>query len=68
MATPGVAEKGNLNVLLEISTPGGHSSVPPAHTVRASSNSTICRSHFSRASACLQHSSGDLKTTRIHLP
>ncbi|KAK7059850.1 carboxypeptidase S [Favolaschia claudopus] len=31
-ASPGVAEKGSLNVDLEVQTPGGHSSVPPAHT------------------------------------
>lgn len=32
-ATPGVAEKGSMNVELDVSTPGGHSSVPPEHTV-----------------------------------
>ncbi|KAI0927139.1 hypothetical protein AcV5_007754 [Taiwanofungus camphoratus] len=32
MASPAVAEKGSLNVRMEISTPGGHSSVPPLHT------------------------------------
>jgi len=31
---PGIAEKGFLNVLVEVSSPGGHSSVPPRHTVR----------------------------------
>ncbi|KAJ6494687.1 hypothetical protein C8R47DRAFT_1318622 [Mycena vitilis] len=31
-AAPGVAEKGNVNVNVEVQTPGGHSSVPPAHT------------------------------------
>ncbi|PBK76079.1 carboxypeptidase S [Armillaria solidipes] len=31
-ATPGVAEKGSTNVRVDIATPGGHSSVPPAHT------------------------------------
>ncbi|THU91182.1 carboxypeptidase S [Dendrothele bispora CBS 962.96] len=31
-ATPGVAEKGSTNVNIEVSTPGGHSSVPPDHT------------------------------------
>ncbi|KAG2011428.1 Gly-X carboxypeptidase [Coprinopsis cinerea AmutBmut pab1-1] len=32
LATPGVAEKGFMNVKLEIRTPGGHASVPPPHT------------------------------------
>lgn len=31
---PAVAEKGSFNLLMEVSAPGGHSSVPPAHTVR----------------------------------
>ncbi|KAJ7154546.1 carboxypeptidase S [Mycena filopes] len=31
-ALPDIAEKGHLNVELELKTPGGHSSVPPAHT------------------------------------
>ena len=33
VATPGIAEKGFLNVLVEVTAPGGHSSIPPAHTV-----------------------------------
>ncbi|KAG6897438.1 hypothetical protein C0992_001599, partial [Termitomyces sp. T32_za158] len=32
IATPGIAEKGSLDVRLEITAPGGHSSVPPKHT------------------------------------
>lgn len=36
LSNPGVAEKGNLNVRIELTTPGGHSSVPPRHTVSAS--------------------------------
>ncbi len=32
-ATPGVAEKGYLDVRVEVESPGGHSSVPPPHTV-----------------------------------
>ncbi|KZT65806.1 carboxypeptidase S [Daedalea quercina L-15889] len=32
MSTPAVAEKGKLDARLEISTPGGHSSIPPRHT------------------------------------
>ncbi|KAJ7767417.1 hypothetical protein DFH07DRAFT_1011128 [Mycena maculata] len=31
-ATPAVAEKGYLDVHVEVTSPGGHSSVPPAHT------------------------------------
>ncbi|KAJ6529669.1 hypothetical protein B0H19DRAFT_968101 [Mycena capillaripes] len=31
-AVPGVAEKGMVNVEMEVQTPGGHSSVPPEHT------------------------------------
>jgi acetylornithine deacetylase/succinyl-diaminopimelate desuccinylase-like protein len=33
LAGPGIAEKGFLNVQVEVKAPGGHSSVPPAHTV-----------------------------------
>lgn len=32
-ALPSTSEKGYLDVLVEVSTPGGHSSVPPEHTV-----------------------------------
>ncbi|KAJ7116598.1 hypothetical protein C8R44DRAFT_926893 [Mycena epipterygia] len=32
VAFPGVAEKGYLDVVAEVSAPGGHSSVPPLHT------------------------------------
>ncbi|KAJ7737718.1 hypothetical protein B0H16DRAFT_1730219 [Mycena metata] len=31
-ALPDIAEKGHLNVEIELQTPGGHSSVPPEHT------------------------------------
>jgi Gly-Xaa carboxypeptidase len=33
-ASPGIAEKGNTNTRVEVNTAGGHSSVPPVHTVR----------------------------------
>lgn len=32
IAGPGIAEKGSLNVQVEVRAPGGHSSVPPDHT------------------------------------
>lgn len=32
-ALPAVAEKGALDVRLELSASGGHSSIPPTHTV-----------------------------------
>lgn len=32
-AFPGIAEKGYFDVRVEVSSPGGHSSVPPSHTV-----------------------------------
>ena len=35
MATPGIAEKGYIDVRVEVTSPGGHSSVPPQHTVSA---------------------------------
>jgi acetylornithine deacetylase/succinyl-diaminopimelate desuccinylase-like protein len=35
VASPAVAEKGSFNLRMEVSTPGGHSSVPPEHTVRS---------------------------------
>lgn len=33
-ATPAIAEKGRLDVRIDVASPGGHSSMPPAHTVR----------------------------------
>ncbi|PIL24979.1 hypothetical protein GSI_12866 [Ganoderma sinense ZZ0214-1] len=32
VATPGIAEKGYLDVRVEVTSPGGHSSIPPEHT------------------------------------
>ncbi|KAF5375364.1 hypothetical protein D9615_008006 [Tricholomella constricta] len=31
-ATPGIAEKGYMDVRVEVTAPGGHSSIPPQHT------------------------------------
>uniref|UniRef100_A0A0W0GA04 Putative carboxypeptidase S n=1 Tax=Moniliophthora roreri TaxID=221103 RepID=A0A0W0GA04_MONRR len=31
-STPGIAEKGGLDTRVEVTSPGGHSSVPPSHT------------------------------------
>ena len=53
-ATPGIAEKGALDVRLEVSSPGGHSSVPPPHTVRGSSPFIYCSSN-SHIPATLEH-------------
>jgi acetylornithine deacetylase/succinyl-diaminopimelate desuccinylase-like protein len=33
LAIPGVTEKGLYNVRIEVHGPGGHSSMPPQHTV-----------------------------------
>ena len=33
-ATPSVAEKGYMDIRMDVLTPGGHSSRPPKHTVR----------------------------------
>src|SRR6266702_2737020 len=36
LAVPGIAEKGYIDVMVTVSTAGGHSSVPPPHTVGSS--------------------------------
>ena len=33
VAIPAIAEKGYIDVRVEVTSPGGHSSVPPSHTV-----------------------------------
>jgi acetylornithine deacetylase/succinyl-diaminopimelate desuccinylase-like protein len=33
IAVPGIAEKGSLNVRIKVTSPGGHSSLPPSRTV-----------------------------------
>ena len=37
-AMPGIAEKGSIDVNVEVTASGGHSSVPPKHTVSFSVN------------------------------
>ena len=32
-AVPAIGEKGYLDTRVEVSSPGGHSSIPPSHTV-----------------------------------
>ena len=44
MSTPGVAEKGKFDARFEISAPGGHSSIPPEHTVRPMSTPQCAQS------------------------
>ena len=44
LATPGIAEKGNLNVRVAVTAPGGHSSVPPPHTVLVTLSSLLLTS------------------------
>lgn len=66
-ATPGVAEKGYLDVKVDVAAPGGHSSVPPAHTVSniIASVSQINSQQMYRASVCLLPYSS--KSRRTHL-
>lgn len=37
-ASPGISEKGYLDVRIEVVLPGGHSSIPPPHTVLITSH------------------------------
>jgi len=34
LAAPGTSEKGYIDLHFDVNTPGGHSSIPPQHTVR----------------------------------
>lgn len=47
-AAPHVSEKGYLDVRIEVNVKGGHSSVPPAHTVSISFHSTPASAHHSQ--------------------
>ncbi|KAF8826014.1 hypothetical protein HHX47_DHR6000627 [Lentinula edodes] len=40
-AAPGVAEKGYLDLRVDVASPGGHSSIPPSHTCYAGHGKTI---------------------------
>jgi Gly-Xaa carboxypeptidase len=42
IAIPGIAEKGYVDVRVTVSTAGGHSSVPPPHTVSYSIFGWMC--------------------------
>jgi acetylornithine deacetylase/succinyl-diaminopimelate desuccinylase-like protein len=42
IAIPGIAEKGYADVRIDVASPGGHSSIPPAHTVSVFVNVCIC--------------------------
>lgn len=44
-ATPAVGEKGYMDVRIEVTTPGGHSSIPPAN------HHTVCLFHVIRKEA-----------------
>jgi len=62
-ATPGIAEKGHFDVHVEVTAPGGHSSIPPKHTVRFSMNAPD-RLNFSRSARALgflQHFSSSMR-------
>lgn len=56
---PSVAEKGKLDIRMEVSAPGGHSSIPPKHTVSVSQplHLSISRPHV------LLRSNSDDRTT-----
>lgn len=41
LAAPGTSEKGHADLHFEVNTPGGHSSIPPKHTVRELSPSVF---------------------------
>lgn len=42
-AIPGVAERGIFDVRLDVAAPGGHSSLPPKHTVSSSVLCAACK-------------------------
>lgn len=49
VATVGTAEKGYIDARVEVTAPGGHSSVPPAHTVSLAMLG-LCTSHRLKSS------------------
>ncbi|KAK0202971.1 Zn-dependent exopeptidase [Desarmillaria ectypa] len=64
---PGVSEKGYFDVLIEVFTPGGHSSIPPAHTApRKALTDDQALDEFKRAMIALNPIVGVmLKTTQV---
>jgi Gly-Xaa carboxypeptidase len=70
-AVPGIAEKGCMNVEVEVTTLGGHSSLPPAHTSIGILSALLVhfeanpfKSHLTRASPVY----GNLKCLAAHAP
>jgi Gly-Xaa carboxypeptidase len=58
LATPGIAEKGYLDTHVKVTAPGGHSSVPPAHTVNPLSF------YYTLMLTCSQEYRNSLSSTR----
>ena len=65
-ATPAITEKGYLDVLIDVQSPGGHSCVPPPHTVNVNSPSPhpLVHSHNYRPSVSFLPYSSVLRPTR----
>src|SRR5579863_9678032 len=67
IAIPAIAEKGYMDVRVSVSTPGGHSSVPPPHTVSHYVFWLVLPDTFYRASASLHVSLSSLRQIRSSL-
>ncbi|CAE6428447.1 unnamed protein product [Rhizoctonia solani] len=71
VALPAVGEKGYLDVSIEVATPGGHSSVPPAHTTIGILGSLITKIESTPYAPALARSSpiyGLLQCFAAHIP